>query len=200
MSKQTKKDKKDHMSIRKLLVIVFVIMAMISALYLLLTKQELHTYDYISIGLIVIFVIAIIVLFALIPDSSFFNKQKTYEEEKIDILFEAKEKRDVWQKSAVIWQTVNYLLQGLSAIFLGVVIYVNNSSNDIESITLYSILSFGVMFAILILNPNKVSIAYSQSYVDIYTAILNYSTGKATKEDIVLIASKCEQRISDATH
>lgn len=200
MSKKTQKDKKDHMSIRKLLVIVFVIMAMISILYLLLTKQELHTYDYISIGLIVIFIIAIIVLFALIPDSSFFNKQKTYEEEKIDILFEAKEKRDVWQKSAVIWQTLNYLLQGLSAIFLGVVIYVNNSSNDIESITLYSILSFGVMFANLILNPNKVSVAYSQSYVDIYAVILNYSTGKATKEDIVLIASKCEQRISDATH
>lgn len=194
------KNKKDNISIRKIVVIILVLVITLVLFWFILSKENVNNFDYIPIIITFIFIAAIIILFSLIPDSIFFNKQHTYVQEKNDVIKEAKIKRDIWQRSAMIWQFAHYFFQALSAIFLAIIIYISVNEDFSNSILLYSILSFGVMFANFILNPNKISLAYSQSYVDIYSALMEYDAGIIDKKDIAVALSKCEQRISDNTH
>lgn len=52
----------------------------------------------------------------------------------------------------------------------------------------------------MILNPNKISAAYSQGYVDIYSALLDYNCGKVNEDYLSSILGNCEQRITESTH
>lgn len=194
--------KTEYVSIKKIIAIVVALVILAIGLYFIATQTPLQSYDYVSIGAIVIFLVALIILISLIPDKVFFNKQKNMETYMIDPIEEAFVKRNIWQKSAMMWQAVNYLLQSLSAIFLAVIIYISVSDGEeiAQSVTLYSILSFAVLFVNFVLNPNKVSMAFSQSYVDVYEIILKYNVEEATKSDIAQVLKACEQRISNATH
>lgn len=195
-----KKESKDGISFRKLFIIVLVLIITAVVMWFIFTKTNINTFDYIPVLVVVVFIISITILFSLIPDSAFFNKQKTYKRRKNDLITEAKVKRDIWQRSAIMWQILNYFLQGISTISLGIIVYLSTKQNGDQSILLYSIISFEVVFATLILNPNKVSNAYSQSYVDIYTALVEYDANIIDEKVIAKILSKCEQRITDYSH
>ncbi len=200
--KKRKSIKTEYVSIKKIIAIVVVLIILTIGLYFISTQAPLQNYDYVSIGALVVFALALILIISFMPDKIFFNKQKNMETYMIDPVEEAFVKRNIWQKSAMMWQAVNYLLQSLSAIFLAVIIYISVSDGEgiTQSVTLYSILSFTVLFVNFVLNPNKVSMAFSQSYVDVYEIILKYNVEEATKSDIAQVLKACEQRISNATH